>query len=95
MTASVEIITELKENILLLKSSAISEKDWKNYVLVDKKWQQSQVEIETWISSDWKTEIISWLKSWDKILLKEFTISSENVEKSKTLFSTPERRRRD
>jgi hypothetical protein len=36
MTANVEIIVESKENILVLKTSAITDKDGKKYVTVIK-----------------------------------------------------------
>jgi len=87
MTADVEIINEFKDNILLLKTSAINTVWDKKMVTVDNNWIQKNVEIETWLISDWMTEIISWLKDWDKIIVWEFSIWWD--EESKTLFWTP------
>lgn len=88
MTADVEIINELKEDILLLKTSAITTIWDKKTVIVNKNWTQEQIEIEVWISWDGSTEIISWLKLWDQIIVWEFNIGTQE-EEATTLFETP------
>lgn len=87
MTADVEIINELKENILLLKTSAITTNWDIKTVIVNKKGKQEQVKIQTGITGDGNTEIISWLEIWDQIITWEFKINSEEADS--TLFVTP------
>jgi len=89
MTADVEIINELKENILLLKTSAITTNWDIKTVIVNNKGKQEQVEIKTGLVSDGKTEIISGLKEWDNIIIWEFNIGAQDKTKSTTLFDTP------
>ncbi len=89
MTANVEIITESKQNILVIKTSAITEKKWKNYLTIQSNWKQTEIEVEIWIASSWITEIISWVKEWDIVIIKEFiATNSTKEEKSTTLFNT-------
>jgi hypothetical protein len=87
MTADVEIISELKEDILVLKTSAIKSQWDKKIVTLNVKGQIKQIEIEAGITGDGKTEILSWLKLGDKIITGEFNINSE--EEASTLFGTP------
>ncbi len=91
MTANVEIIVESKENILVLKTSAITDKDGKKYVTVIKNWQQNELEIVTWISADGMTEIASWLNVWDQIATQEYVSGSSTSATSNSLFSVPSR----
>ena len=86
MTANVEIITESKENILVIKTSALSEKNWKNYLTINKEWKETEVEVEIWIASSWMTEIISWVKKGDIIIVKEFIFNVSEEEANKWLF---------
>lgn len=89
-SADVEIITESKEDILLLKTSAITEKDWKYYVNLIKDWKQVETEVEIGIASDWMTEIISWISEWDEVWLTTFiSTTSTQEETSTSLFSPP------
>lgn len=88
MTASVEIITENKENVLTLKTSAITQKNWKSIVTIDNNWVQKEQEVELWISSNWMTEILSWLKEGDTVIIWEFKASSTTTKWS-SLFWTP------
>ncbi len=88
MTANIEIITESKEDVLLVKTSAIQSKNWKKVVIIDDKWKQKIVEIKTWISSEWNTEVISWLSEWDIIYEKEFKIEATE-EQNWWLFNIP------
>jgi len=89
-SADVEIITESKEDILLLKTSAITEKDSKYYVNLVKDWEQVETEVEIGIASDWMTEIISWINEWDEVSLTTFISTSNTEEETSTsLFSPP------
>lgn len=90
MTWDVEIITESKENVLIISSTAISTKDWKNYVTINDKWQTKSVEVVTWMVSFWKTEIVSWLSLWDRVVTTSYSLSStwEQTTKSNSLFPT-------
>lgn len=89
MTADVEIITESKIDILTVKTTAITETDWKKYLSIQNNWKIEEVEIETWISSDWITEITSWVEEWDIVIVKSFEfISTEDEEESTSLFWT-------
>lgn len=89
-SADVEIITESKEDILLLKTSAITEKDWKYYVNLIKDWKQVETEVEIGIASDWMTEIISWISEWDEVWLTTFVSTTSTQEETSTsLFSPP------
>jgi hypothetical protein len=81
MTSDVEIITENKKDVVLIKSTAISEVNWKNIVLVQQEgWASKKVEVETWITSDWKTEIISGVSEWDIIIIPEIKANTSTKE---------------
>ncbi|MDD2907257.1 MAG: efflux RND transporter periplasmic adaptor subunit [Candidatus Gracilibacteria bacterium] len=89
-SADVEIITESKQGILLLKTSAISEKDGKYFVNLIKDGKQVETEIEIGIASDGMTEIISGLNEGDEISLTTYVSTTTTEEKTSTsLFSTP------
>lgn len=89
-SADVEIITTSKENILLLKSSAITEKDWKYFVNLVKNWVETEIEVTIWLASWWKTEILSWLNKWDEVSLNTFVSTTSTQEETSTsLFSPP------
>jgi multidrug efflux pump subunit AcrA (membrane-fusion protein) len=77
MTANVEIIIDQRENVLILKTQAIKEREWKSYVTLEENWTRREVEIETWFSANWDTEILSWLNEWDRIVSQTFAITSE------------------
>lgn len=88
MTADVEIINEFKEKILLLPTSAITIQ-WDNkYVNLYNNGEIIKTLIETGLSNNGKTEIISGLKKWDTVMIWTFKIVWEK-DKQSTLFSTP------
>lgn len=90
MTSTVKIITASKEDILTIKSSAITERNNQKFVNKIVWWQTEEVEIETWLTSDWVTEIISGLDQWDTLSIKAFTATTPQEEETGTsLFSTP------
>lgn len=90
MTADVEIISESKTNALLLKTSAIIDKDWKKYVLLNNNWKEVETEIEVGISSWSMSEILSWIKEGDIVNFKDVIVDTSNVKKTTTtsLFPT-------
>jgi hypothetical protein len=47
MTANIEVITESKNNILLVKTSYIQDQNGKKMVTVERNGKQEDVEIET------------------------------------------------
>lgn len=89
MWANVEIIVESKIDVLVLKTSAITEKNSKKYVNVYKNGIEKETEIVVWIAADGMTEIVSWLSEWDEIIIKEFVSTTEEKETTTSLFGTP------
>lgn len=70
MSASVEIVIDKIENVLMLPSMSIEvdEADWKNYVTLHKDGQKIKKYVEVWMVSNWNTEILSGLNIWDEVL---------------------------
>jgi len=89
MGADIEIIVESKKDILVLKTSAITEKDWKSYVNVLKNWKQVETEIVIWINWDWVTEIASWLEAWDQVVTADYVNSSSSDTTTSTSLFWP------
>ncbi len=89
MWANIAIIVESKDNIIVVKTTAITEIDWKKYVTINKSWQEKQTEIVTWIAADWLTEVASWLNVWDEVVIKEYVSTSTDKETTTSLFSPP------
>ncbi|MDD3145157.1 MAG: efflux RND transporter periplasmic adaptor subunit [Candidatus Gracilibacteria bacterium] len=90
-SADVKIITTSKNDILLLKSSAITEKEGKYYVNLLKNGSSTETEITVGLASGGKTEILSGLNEGDEVSIKEFSVTTKEDTSSKTLFSTPTR----
>lgn len=91
MTADIEIITLEKDNVLVVSTKAISTQDNKSYVNVEKNWKIQKIEIETGTASSWKTEILSWVTLWDKVVIAEVKASSSTTSSSSSssLISLP------
>jgi RND family efflux transporter MFP subunit len=87
MTADIEIITQEKNDVVVVSSTAISTSDNKSYVTVMKDWREERIEVQTWLVSSWKTEIISWLSIWDKIILRTYSASTSSWTTTKTSTS--------
>lgn len=85
-SADVKIITTSKNNILLLKTSAITEKNWKYYVNLVKNWSSTETEVTVWLASWWKTEILSGLNEWDEVSTKDFSVTTTTKATSTSLF---------
>ena len=71
---SAKIILNKTENVLLVPSQSITTVSWQNVVMLQQweQWIESPVEI--WDSDETNTEILSWLKAWDKIKAMFYTI---------------------
>lgn len=93
MTANIQVITESRQKVLTVKSTALQELNGKKILLLQKNWQEQQVEVKTGLSSWWITEIISGVNEWDTIIIKDFSVSTE-TEASNSLFSPPAGMRR-
>lgn len=76
-----------KKDILLIPTKAINTIDNKNFVQVEKK---GRVEVEIWVSNSWKTEIISWLKAGDKLIIWELQANPKtNTNPQNSLINLP------
>ncbi|NDK08550.1 efflux RND transporter periplasmic adaptor subunit, partial [Candidatus Gracilibacteria bacterium] len=91
MGANIEIIVESKDNIVVVKTTAITETDGKKYVTVKKNGQEKQTEIVTGIAADGITEVASGLSVGDEVVIKEYVSTSTEEESTTSLFSPPGR----
>lgn len=74
MTANVKIILDKQSNAIQIPTTYIQHIWEKNYVVTS---SGDLVEVKLWIASDNMTQIIDWLKDWDKII-KEVSNTSTN-----------------
>ena len=81
MMVTANIIIDRKDNVLLVPSSAIKNKEDQNYVTLLKDGKLQPVPVKTGLSSDTQTEIISGLKEGD--LVVNGTISSTELRRDK------------
>jgi HlyD family secretion protein len=95
MTVSATIITEVKQDVILVSSSAIKTSNGKSYVEAMETATStipSQQIVETGISDDTSTEIVSGLKEGDIIVTKTSTGTSSKTTTTKSssgnLFDT-------
>lgn len=82
MSANVDIVFEKKQWVILLPTMSIelNNETWENYVTVLKNWKKEKQPVELWLSSNWNTEIISWLKVWDEVLEINFDANMFQIE---------------
>jgi RND family efflux transporter MFP subunit len=75
MSATATIILETKDNVLLIPSGAIQQSQGQSVVRVLKDGQMESIVVETGLSSDTKTEILSGLEEGDEVVtsLSSFT----------------------
>jgi len=73
MAASVNIIIEAKDNVLLVPSSAIQKQNGQNIVTVLENGKERQKQVEVGISSDTQTEIISGLSEGEVVITGRLT----------------------
>ena len=77
MTASANIITQIKDNVLLVPTSAVQTQDEESTVRVIKNGQVEQVSVETGLSSSTQMEIVSGLAEGDTVVTS--TISTDQT----------------
>ena len=76
MTAAVDVVVEKKEDVLLVRNRALRRDEEGKYVEVLKKNVLMRVAIETGISDDERTEIISGLEEGQEVIVSR---PQENV----------------
>jgi len=84
MTATAVIETARKDNVLTVPTTAIQTSNSQSYVRVLKNGQVSQVSVETGISSDTDTEIVSGLSEGDTVVTSVVTTSTSSSSSSST-----------
>lgn len=85
MSATTNIILDTKDNVLLIPSSAIQQSQGQSVVRVLKNKQIETVNVETGLSSDTQTEIISGLSEGDEVIISSAT--SETTTQGRSVFS--------
>lgn len=85
MGASASIITDTRDNVLLIPVGTITKQNDTSYVNIFKKGRSEQVAVETGLSSDTQIEIISGLSEGDMVVTNSSkTTSSQSNTKSQT-----------
>jgi len=87
MAASVNIIIEAKDNVLLVPSSAIQKQNGQNIVTVLENGKERQKQVEVGISSDTQTEIISGLSQEEVVITGRLT--GAKIQTGSSPFSMP------
>ena len=71
MQANVVIVTEKKEQVLMVPFTAVKvdEQSWESFVsVIDNEWKVTKRQVQVWFS-DWNnSEILEWLQEWEKVL---------------------------
>jgi RND family efflux transporter MFP subunit len=68
MTASASIITQMKDNVILIPSSAVQTQNEQSFVQVMKNGKVQQVDVETGLSSNTQIEIVSGISAGDTVV---------------------------
>ena len=76
MTANANIITQVKDNVLLVPVSSIQTQDGESFVRVIKNGQPQQIAVETGLSSSSQFEIVSGLNEGDTVVTGSKSTSS-------------------
>ena len=90
MTASANIISQIKDNVLLVPTNAVQSQNGTSIVRVMKSGQIQEVEVETGLSSGTQYEIVSGLKEGDTILIgsiNQSTTSRQQNSQTRSPFS--------
>jgi len=82
MSASANIIVDVKDNVLLVPSNAIQVQGTQSVVTVLRGKQEETVFVETGLFSDSQTEIVSGLSEGDEVVIPSFTSGSQSSGKS-------------
>ncbi len=78
MAANANIIVESKNDVLLVPSSAIQTINEQSYVRILKGGKEQQIAVETGLSSDTQTEIISGLSEGDEVITGSTAGNAQN-----------------
>jgi len=87
MAVSVEIITEIKTDVLLVPSIAIQTANGQSVVEIIKDGKISTVQVEVGSSNDSQTEILSGLEEGDEVVTS--TITSQSSSQSQSTTTSP------
>ena len=89
MTANADIITQIKDNVLLVPISSIQTRNGRATIRVLKNGRVQNIEVETGISSNSQTEIVSGLKEGDMIISGNTVLSTplETSNQTRSPFS--------
>lgn len=87
MAVSVEIITNIKTDVLLIPSTAIQTLNDQSSVQIMKDGEVRTVQVETGSSNDSQTEIVSGLNEGDEVIISTITSGSTSQNNSTSPFS--------
>lgn len=82
MTATANIITQIKDNVLLVPTSAVQTANGESSVRVMKNGKMEQVNVETGLSSSTQVEIVSGLSEGDTVVTSTITSSGTGQQRS-------------
>lgn len=88
MSATANIILEVKDDVLLISSGAIRTQGDQKIVRVIKDNKEETVVVETGLASDTQTEIVSGLSLGDEIIISSATSSNGNSQSGNSPFSS-------
>lgn len=88
MAASASIITETKDNTLLVPSTSVQSQNGQNTVKVVKGGQTQSLSVEVGASSDSQTEILSGLSAGDEVVTNPAVSGSASGSQTKSVFSS-------
>lgn len=84
MTASANIITQIKDNVILIPSSAVQTQDGQSFVRILRNGKIEQADVETGLSSNTQVEIVSGLAQGDIIVTSNISTQSTTVRNGQT-----------
>ncbi len=87
MAASVSIIAETKDNVLLVPSSTVQSQNGESFVRLLKNGEVSQVTVTTGLSSDSQTEIVSGIIEGDIVISSNISTSTQTQNSAQSPFS--------
>lgn len=82
MTAQASIITQMKDNVLLVPSSAVQTQNEQSTVRVMKNGKVQQVDVETGLSSSTQVEIVSGLSEGDNVVTSAISSNGTGQQRS-------------
>lgn len=89
MAVNAVIITDTKDNVLLVPATAVQNQNGKNTIKVMKNGQAKNVPVEIGAGSDTQIEIVSGLSQGDEVVVNPTAINNGNAStQTKSVFST-------